>query len=83
MALRLISQMFSTLLGWSMQHTRSDTAKDAKILVLRHQLAVLQRRTPPARMNGTNRALIAALTRQPPIRRRLSCSSHQPILRYM
>jgi hypothetical protein len=62
MALRLISPTFSTLLGWSMQHTRSDTAKDAKVLVLRHQLAVLQRRTPPARMSGTNRALIAALT---------------------
>jgi len=47
MALRLISQTFSTLLGWSMQHTQSDTAKDAKILVLRHQLAVLQRRHRP------------------------------------
>jgi hypothetical protein len=29
--------------------TRSDTTKDVEILVLRHQLAVLQRRTPRPR----------------------------------
>jgi putative transposase len=43
--------------------TRSDTAKDIEILVLRHQLAVLQRRTPQPRMSWANRALTAALTR--------------------
>jgi putative transposase len=50
---------------------RSDTAKDVEILVLRHQLAVLQRRTPRPRMSWTDRALIAALTRLLPVRRRL------------
>jgi hypothetical protein len=38
-------------------------AKEIEILVLRHQLAVLQRRAPQPRMNWTDRALIAALTR--------------------
>jgi hypothetical protein len=33
-------------------HARSDTAKEIEILVLRHQLAVLQRRTSRPRMNG-------------------------------
>ena len=71
MALRLIYQMFSKLLGWIVLHTRSDTTKDIEILVLRHQLAVLQRRTPRPRMTWTDRALIAALTRLLPVRRRL------------
>ena len=70
MALRLIYQMFAKLLGWIVLCTRSDTSKDIEILVLRHQLAVLQRRTPRPRMTWTDRALIAALTRLLPVRRR-------------
>ena len=53
--------MFSKLLSWMVLRTRSDTAKEIEILVLRHQLAVLQRRTPRPRMSWTDRALIAAL----------------------
>jgi putative transposase len=71
MALRLIYQMFSKLLGWIVLRTRSDTTKDIEILVLRHQLAVLQRRTPRPRMSWTDRALLAALIRLLPVRRRL------------
>ena len=50
--------------------TRSDTTKDIEILVLRHELAVLKRRTPRPRMTWTDRALIAALARLLPPRRR-------------
>src|SRR3954471_19089035 len=71
MALRLIYQMFAKLLGWIVLRTRSDATKDIEILVLRHQLAVLQRRTPRPRMSWTDRALLAALTRLLPVRRRL------------
>ena len=71
MALRLIYLMFSKLLSWIVLCTRSDTSKDIEILVLRHQLAVLQRRTPRPRTTWTDRALIAALTRLLPVRRRL------------
>jgi hypothetical protein len=70
-ALRLIYQMFSHLLAWMLLRTQSDTAKEIEILVLRHQLAVLRRRTPRPRMTWTDRALITALTRLLPVRRRL------------
>jgi hypothetical protein len=45
--------------------------KEIEILVLRHQPAVLRHRPPHPRMNGTDHALIAALTRPLPVRRRL------------
>jgi putative transposase len=68
--LRLIYQVFTTLLGWIVLRSRSDTTKDIEILVLRHQLAVLQRRTPRPRITWTDRAIIAMPTRLLPVRRR-------------
>ena len=64
MALRLIYLMFSKLLGLMVLRTRSDTTKDIEILVLRHQLAVLQRRTPRPRMSWTDRALTGITRRR-------------------
>ena len=55
MLLRLICQMFSKLLGRIVLRARSDTSKEIEILVLRHQLAVLQRHTPRPRMSWTDR----------------------------
>ena len=71
MALQLIYLVSSKLLSWMVLRTRSDATKDLEILVLRHQLAVLQRRTPRPQMSWTDRALIAALTRLLPVHRRL------------
>jgi putative transposase len=44
-ALMLIYRMFTKLLSWMVLCARTDTSKDVEILLLRHQLAVLQRRT--------------------------------------
>ena len=71
MALRLIYLLFSKLLSWTVLRTQSDTTKEIEILILRHQLAVLQRRTPRPPISWPHRALIAALTRLLPTRRRL------------
>jgi putative transposase len=59
------------LLSWMVLRTRSDTTKEIEILVLCHQLAVLQRRAPRPRISWPDRALIAALTRSLSTRRRL------------
>ena len=67
----LIYRMFTKLLSRVALCSRSDTTKEIEILVLRHQLAVLQRRTPRPRMSWTDRAQLAALTRLLPVRRRL------------
>jgi len=69
-ALKLIYHVFAKLLSWMVLHARSDTANEIEILVLRHQLAVLQRRTPRPRISWTDRAIIAALARLLPARRR-------------
>ena len=42
---------------------RTDRSKDAEILVLRHQLAVLHRQVPRPRFERTDRALLTALSR--------------------
>jgi putative transposase len=68
--LPLIYQMFAKLLSWAVLHARSENAKEVEILVLRHQLAVLQRRTSRPRISRIDRAVIAALARLLPARRR-------------
>jgi hypothetical protein len=42
---------------------RGDAAKDLEILVLRHQLTVLRRQVPRPRLEPTDRALLAAISR--------------------
>ncbi len=70
MAVNLIYQMFAKLLSWMVLHARSGTANEIEILVLRHQLAVLRRRTPRPQISWSDRAVIAALTRLLPACRR-------------
>jgi len=48
----LIYRIFATFVSWMVLQARPDTAKEIEILVLRHQLVVLQRRTPRPRVSG-------------------------------
>jgi putative transposase len=68
-AVKLIYQVFTKLLSWIVLHARSDT-NEIEILVLRHQLAVLQRRTPRPQVSRSDRAVIAVLARLLPAHRR-------------
>jgi len=59
------------LFGWLALLARSDTSKDAEILVLRHEVAVLRRQVARPKPDWADRAVIAALTGVLPRRLRL------------
>jgi putative transposase len=60
---RLIYRSLATLLSWLALLARSSASKNAEILILRHEVAVLRRGNPRPGIDWTDRALLAALTR--------------------
>jgi transposase len=62
MCLRFTFLLITRVVSWLRLSQREDMWKTAEILILRHQLAVLQRRQPRRpKLNWADRALIAAL----------------------
>jgi putative transposase len=62
MCLRFVFLLATRLAAWLRLSRREDAWKTTEILILRHQLAVLQRRQPRRpKLNWADRALLAAL----------------------
>ena len=66
MTLRLLYLVIRAVVGWLGLLTRSDAAKEAEILLLRHQLAVLRRQVARPRPSWADRALQATLSQLVP-----------------
>ena len=71
MSLRLLYFIFIRLCGWLVLPGRSSASKNAGLLVLRHEIAVLRRVNPGPRLDWAGRALLAALIRLLPGRPRM------------
>ena len=70
MSLRPLYLIFVRVCGWLVLLGRSSASKNAGLLVLRHEVAVLRRPSPPPRLDRAGRAVLATLIRLLPARLR-------------
>ena len=63
MSLRFAYLAVLRVFGWLALLSRSDRAKNAEILILRHHVAVLQRQAGTPKLSWADRAILAALAR--------------------
>jgi rhodanese-related sulfurtransferase len=63
MTFRLLYLPFRQVMGWRALLARSSAAKDAGLLMLRHEVAVLRRQVARPRVNRADRAVLAGLVR--------------------
>src|SRR5690348_10123755 len=70
--IRMLYLIFVRLIEWLALLARASASKDAELLVLRQEVAVLRRQNPGPKLDWADRAVLAALARLLPRPMRMS-----------